>query len=223
MKLIYSGMYNDRCHPFNVLAENVEVAMKPDDIREGDSALVIWGGADIHPEYYNHPKHPTTHPGGYRDRAEWGLMQRAIEKGLPIFGVCRGAQMLCAAAGGWLLQDVQHHLGHHEVVTNTGGTFEVNSIHHQMMNWDQNVDAELVCWREGRSGAPYGYRDDQEWSPPNKWKEPEFVYFPKIHGYAIQWHPEGMGISSEATQFVLDFIRTKEKARGEYAEVTVST
>lgn len=218
MKVIYSALYHDDCHPFNVLAESVDSASEPDDLTESDSALVIWGGSDINPEYYKHPMHTTTYPGGHRDKAEWGLLQRAIEKGIPIIGVCRGAQMLCAAAGGFLLQNVHNHHGHHAVETTDGKSFNVNSIHHQMMCWDGSVMAELVGWRPGREGVPYGYKDDKVWEPPADWKEPEFVYFPKINGYAIQWHPEGMASSTPATQYVLNFIKQKESARG-YKEI----
>ena len=195
------------------------VANEPDDLKEGDSALIIWGGSDINPELYRHPMHRTTHPGGLRDRREWSLLQRAIERGIPIIGVCRGAQMLCAAAGGFLIQDVHGHYGHHSVTTIDDQKFIVNSIHHQMMAGFEQVDHELVCWREGRKGAPYGYMDNKEYQPKDDWKEPEFVYFPKIRGYAIQWHPEGMAEQSDATQYVLNYITKKEEERGSYASI----
>lgn len=228
MKLIYSALYADDCHPFNALCDKVDYAKNPDDLKEHDSALVIWGGSDIHPGYYNHPMHRTTHPGGLRDRLEWSLMQRAIELGIPIFGVCRGAQMLCAAAGGYLIQDVKNHVGHHTVHT-AEGSFEVNSIHHQMMCWEgTKVEAELLAWSPVRLSINtdrtpyYGYRDNEQFVPPEGWQEPEFVYFPKIHGYAIQWHPEGMRSESEATKFILKTINEKESARGDFAATTVS-
>jgi putative glutamine amidotransferase len=200
----------------------------PDELKEGDSALVIWGGSDINPALYNHPIHRTTHPGGMRDRSEWSLVQRAIEKGIPIIGVCRGAQMLCAAAGGFLIQDVRNHAGpHHMVETIDGQSFKVNSIHHQMMAGLETVDHELVGWCPKNEdgylrGLPYGYMDDKQYIPKPDWKEPEFVYFPKINGYAIQWHPEAMASESPATQYVLNYIRKKEQDRGSFASVTLS-
>lgn len=217
MNVIYSGLYYDDCHPFNALCANTEQARSPDELKESDSALVIWGGADIHPDYYGHPMHRTTHPGGMRDKHEWGLMQRAIEKGIPIFGVCRGAQMLTAAAGGFLIQDVKGHLGTHGVETFDGQKFTVNSIHHQMMV-PGKAEHELVAWSEtNRSTVDgdryYGYRDDAQYEPPAGWKEPEFIYYPKINGYAIQWHPEGMRLASEATQYILAYIERKEYER----------
>lgn len=144
-------------------------------------------------------------------------MQRAVEKGIPIIGVCRGAQMACALAGGFLIQDVNGHHGHHDVTTYDGKTFRVNSIHHQMM---VPGDAEhvLVGWStvnlSKRQDAPYyGYMDDQLFSPPLGWREPEFLYFPKVNAYAIQWHPEMMNPECNATQYVLDYIKRTEDER----------
>lgn len=224
-KRLYSAVYEDDCHPFNALlleSGNVQVARTTDDLKDSNSALIVWGGQDINPGLYDHPMHPTTYPGGARDRVEWSLVQRAIEKGIAIIGVCRGAQMLCAAAGGWLIQNVHHHGGTHPVTTIDGKTLMVNSIHHQMMAGLEKVDHELVAWREGREGAPYGYRDGKVYEPPAEFKEPEFVYFPKINGYAIQWHPEMMGVSNPATLYILDYILKKEKERdASYATATL--
>lgn len=207
---MYSGLYHDDGHPFNVLCDNVVAVRDPDELKEHDAALIIWGGSDINPAYYGHPIHHTTYPGGARDRAEWSLMQRAIEKGISIYGVCRGAQMACAAAGGYLIQDVNGHHGQHEVTTFDGQKFNVNSIHHQMMV-PNDVEHQLVAWStERESGSYYGYKDDQLFVPPEGWVEPEFVYFPKIRAFAIQWHPEGMRLEAPATQYILNYIKEKE-------------
>lgn len=230
---MYSGVYYDDCHPFNGLCKNVDVVRTADELKEHDSALIIWGGSDIHPDYYNRPMHRTTHPGGQRDKIEWSLIQRAIEMQIPIFGVCRGAQFLCAAAGGWLIQNVYGHAGYggHGVKTFDGDSFTVNSIHHQMMN-PAGTDHELVAWADHRVSeayiaaghkrrfdtdtsdmVPYGIDNDESWTPPADWAEPEFVYFPKINGYAIQWHPEGMPANSAANKYILSYIERKENER----------
>ena len=213
--VIYSALYYDNCHPFNEIAKDVDTVSEPEELKQTNSALVIWGGSDINPEYYRHPMHRTTHPGGLRDKREWGLLQQAIDKGISIIGVCRGGQMLTAAAGGYLIQDVENHVGHHDVTTQDGKEFEVNSIHHQMMV-PGDAEHELVAWSSkplsvGRDGKPYySYRDNQDFLPPENWKEPEFIFYPKIRGYAIQWHPEGMNLKSQATQYILNYIERKE-------------
>jgi gamma-glutamyl-gamma-aminobutyrate hydrolase PuuD len=217
IKKIYAALWGESAYPFGVLANgNVQVVRDPEELKEKDAMLVVWGGSDINPAYYNHPMHSTTHPGGQRDKVEWGLMQRAIEMGMSIAGVCRGGQMLCAAAGGWLIQDVSGHVhAGHDVVTHDGKRFGVNTIHHQMMAGLENTAHELVAWSPSRRSTRYGYRDNQEWTPPEDWVEPEFVYFSKINGYAIQWHPEGLRENSDANKYVLNFIKTKEAERDE--------
>jgi gamma-glutamyl-gamma-aminobutyrate hydrolase PuuD len=216
LKTLYNAIYQGNGYPFNRLVDESTYVLDPAELISRDGVLVIWGGADISPDLYNHPVSRRCAPyAGRRDRTEWDLLQEAIRMQLPIIGVCRGAQMLCAAAGGYLLQDVNNHIGGHNVLTRDGKKFHVNSIHHQMMAGLENTKHELVAWAEHSVGAPYIYRDDQTWEPPAGWVEPEFVYFPEINGYAIQWHPEGMDDKSEATKYVLDFIRQKEAARYE--------
>lgn len=208
-KKLYSAMYLDDCYPFHVLTESVEAVSDPDELTEPNSALIIWGGADINPSLYKHPMHQTTRPGGMRDRIEWGLVQTAIERGIPIIGVCRGAQMLCAAAGGFLIQDVDNHAGaRHAVKTFDGQSFMVNSIHHQMMAGYEKVDHELVAW-SAKLSPQYHYRDNKLYDPPEGWKEPEMIYFKKIMGVAIQWHPEMMDDKSEATIYILNYLKGK--------------
>lgn len=208
---LYSACYHDSGHPFNVLAKEVTKVVVPTEMTEKDSALVIWGGADIDPELYNHPMGSRTYTGGKRDWIEWALMSQAIEMGIPIFGVCRGAQMLCAAAGGYLIQHVENHAGSkHNATTSDGKEFSINSIHHQMMVAPPEVDHQLLAWSTTNRSSVYLFKDDHIHPPPDK--EPEFIYFPKIKGYAIQWHPEGMDSKSEATQFIFKVINDNLKS-----------
>lgn len=209
MKTLYSAVWEES-HPFGVLADEVLPVLLPEDLKEQDSMLVVWGGADITPALYGHPLSRTTHPGGKRDYIEWALMKEALAKGIPIIGICRGAQMLCALAGGYLLQDVRNHSGGHNINTFNGEILYVNSLHHQMME-PSMTDHELLAWSEQNRSEAAGYiwKDDQLWTPPTNWKEPECIYFPKVKGLAVQWHPEMMGIASPATEFVLDMIEDK--------------
>ena len=202
MKVLYSGYYNDSGYPFHELADEVVLARSIDDLTETDSALIIWGGADIDPALYKHRQSRTTYPGGKRDYVEWELMNEAARLGIPIIGVCRGAQMLCALAGGFLYQDVRGHAGsNHYVTTYDGERFRVNSIHHQMLGIPKEGDHVLLAWASERLSDRYIVQNDIQSKPPEK--EPEFVYFPKIKGYAIQWHPEAMDDVSLATQFIM--------------------
>ena len=208
MKVLYSGYYPDDGYPFHSLAETVVHAKYPAQMTEQDSALVIWGGADIAPKLYGHETSSRTSSGGQRDYAEWALMQHAIKMGIPIIGVCRGAQMGCAAAGGYLIQHVDNHAGYsHLVETYDGQTIKVNSIHHQMMFVPEGVDHEVLGWSKTHLSDQYIYQKDQ--THPRPEKELEFIYFPKIKCFAIQWHPEGMPEDCEATQFIMKEIGIK--------------
>ena len=222
-KHLYSAFYSDDCHPFDAPLQegcqnNIQAIRKPAEMEVTDgAALIVWGGADINPALYGHPIHSTTYPGGERDKVEWALMGAAVDKGIPIIGVCRGAQMLCAKAGGFLIQNVSGHQGNHWVETYDGDVFMTNSIHHQMMAGLETVDHQLVAWSRTRLSQSYGYRDNQWYIPKPEWVEPEFVYFPKIKGYAIQWHPEGMPSETQANIFIRNFIAEKEKQHGNRA------
>lgn len=211
VKVIYSATWGGNPHPFDAFGGEVVTATDPSHLTELDSVLIVWGGADISPDLYGHAQSRTTHPGLQRDAIEFPLMQRAAELGIPIIGVCRGAQMLCALAGGFLIQDVKGHHGRHTIETYDGETLTVNSIHHQMMAGLENVEHELLAWSTASlSSGRYVWKNDLQYNPPEGFVEPEFVYFPKVKGYAIQWHPEMMDESSAATRFILSEISSRE-------------
>ena len=177
----------------------------PEVLAKGD-AIVVWGGGDIHPSLYSKPVSRLSWVGEkptQRDVIEWAMMQRAKELGLPIIGVCRGAQMLCALAGGHLIQHVNGHGGYHTVVTNKNTAFETNSIHHQMMvpgKAEHTVLAEI---------PNESLLSDEYWDGNEKvdhHQEPEFIHFNSVNGFGVQWHPEMMPEDSKATQFVLSEI-----------------
>jgi putative glutamine amidotransferase len=70
-------------------------------------ALLFAGGADIDPRYYGAPPHPKLGPTNpLQDEVEIELVRRAAADGKPVFGVCRGLQLLNVALGGTLYQDI---------------------------------------------------------------------------------------------------------------------
>ncbi|OBH97457.1 gamma-glutamyl-gamma-aminobutyrate hydrolase family protein [Mycobacterium sp. E2733] len=76
-------------------------------------AWVITGGYDVDPAAYGQPPHPTTDPPrAARDAWEFALLRGALDRGLPVLGICRGAQVLNVALGGTLHQHLPEVLGH---------------------------------------------------------------------------------------------------------------
>lgn len=70
-------------------------------------ALVLSGGADINPLLVGEEPIPQLHGiNAERDEAELRLIRRAVEKQIPILGICRGIQMLAVALGGSIYQDL---------------------------------------------------------------------------------------------------------------------
>lgn len=213
MTRLVSAVYDD-FYPFYELLEgtpenklnNLSVSQDPDDLTKED-ILILWGGGDISPMLYNKALSKRGYGGEYpgpRDHVEWNMLQRAMELNVPIIGVCRGAQMLCAAAGGHLIQHLDNHAGrNHEITTVKGETLTVNSLHHQMM-YPFEVDHRLLAWSKENLSRSYYDEDKILDDIPC---EPELVVFPKIRGIAAQWHPEAMSASSPASQYLLNTIK----------------
>ena len=96
-----------------MLPPDAWVAAHPDDVLDGLDGLMLAGGADIDPRSYGirrHPKTVNTRPD--RDRAEIALALRALERDLPVLGICRGMQLLNVALGGTLIQHLPDDVGH---------------------------------------------------------------------------------------------------------------
>jgi putative glutamine amidotransferase len=104
-----------------ILAGGIAVLLPPQQVDaeivssvlDGLHALVITGGYDLDPAAYGQRPHPTTdQPRTARDAWEFALLQGALQRGLPVLGICRGAQVLNVALGGTLHQHLPDVLGH---------------------------------------------------------------------------------------------------------------
>jgi putative glutamine amidotransferase len=132
-----------------------------DQVLEVVDGVQLCGGADVDPAHYGHERYESTRTGHPdQDAFEVELTRQALERGMPVLGMCRGIQVLAVAGGGELTQDVETlHEGAHrhrhswqelamaepgdhwhdvEVVEGSaadrwfaGGPARVNSFHHQ--------------------------------------------------------------------------------------------
>jgi putative glutamine amidotransferase len=166
---------------------------EPGELLDRIDALVLGGGADIDPEEQGIEAHPETigtNPD--RDRFEIALARGALERGIPLLGVCRGMQILNVACGGTLDQHLPDRLGHenhrlipgswaeHDVRIEPGSLaaraagaelLTVKSHHHQ------GVDAVP------ESLSPTAWATDDESVEAIESADGEFVL-------GVLWHPE---------------------------------
>lgn len=170
----------------------------------GLDALVLSGGVDIAPEFYSGSNVYAHAPIGWeraRDLYELAVLERALERRIPVFGVCRGLQLINVALGGSLVQDLGEggdavHEGtagadkQHGVLVERGSLLAsiveqerglVNSAHHQAI-------ARLA------EGLRVGCRAEDGTIEGVEWVRPEGRSFL----LAVQWHPERMYVNGFA-------------------------
>jgi putative glutamine amidotransferase len=164
----------------------------PADILQALDGLILSGGGDVHPRHFGQPLNGAE-PHSIdekRDELELMLAPAALEHNLPVFGICRGCQVLNVAMGGGM---VQHFDGHrtpeggdthfhdvtilpdsrlHTVVNDRSLT--VNTFHHQ------GVDARTLAPLFTAAAV----------AQPDNWIVE--AYESRRHRWVlgVQWHPE---------------------------------
>jgi len=80
-----------------------------DQIHQCDG-MVLTGGNDVHPKFYHREDvlDILEDVNEKRDEFEMGLIHEALERELPILGICRGVQIFNVAMGGSLIPDIEH-------------------------------------------------------------------------------------------------------------------
>ncbi len=70
-------------------------------------ALIIGGGDDISPEYYDEDTDNSVKFDLKRDQLEIEWIRKALNRDIPLMGICRGAQLINVVLGGTLYQDIR--------------------------------------------------------------------------------------------------------------------
>jgi putative glutamine amidotransferase len=176
------------------------VAASVETLLSGLDGLLLSGGTDLHPSYYGEEPHPELNETiPERDEFEMALLEGALGRRIPVFGICRGLQVINAALGGTLYQDLPSQLGGevllghrqvtpkweptHEVAVSAGSQvarilgsreFKVNSYHHQAV---KDLASGLVAVAHSPDGVVEAieHRDLSE-----RWL------------VGVQWHAEAM-------------------------------
>ncbi len=187
---------------------------EPEAVCEWLSAVVITGGQDVHPSFWGGDTSvvrgidPRTDPMVHdpeRDEYEIALVRAAVDKGIPVLGVCRGMQVLNVALGGTLIADlpagVVTHLStdaaptdgnvDHVVTFAPGSTAAglygddviTNSWHHQAVD---RCGTGLVVTGRAADGVA------------------ESIEVPGRPVLGVQWHPEWMKSADPALSWVVN-------------------
>jgi putative glutamine amidotransferase len=160
--------------------------------------LVLTGGADIEPSRYGRENTASdTEPA--RDAVEFTLYEAALEREIPVLGICRGFQLINVHAGGTLHQNVPSHARYdlapsavaHELTIEAGsilhglfgGRHLVNSLHHQTAD---EIGHGLRIVASAEDGTPEAFEVDD------------------ARVLAVQWHPEMMRHDDPTFSWLID-------------------
>ena len=170
-----------------ILAVDNCCAEESADLADG---LLLTGGKDVDPKLYGQDlKYDFVIMDEKRDEQEMALIKEFVKRKKPIFGICRGVQVLNVYFGGTLYQDIPDQLGgeHSKGVNHPlkikkdsilgnmfGESLVINSYHHQALD----------KLGEGLTATA--------WSDSNGHEIVEAVEHDSLPVWAVQWHPERM-------------------------------
>jgi putative glutamine amidotransferase len=168
-------------------------AEQPNDLLDLIDGLVLAGGSDIDPGSYGAAPHPETRgTRPERDRFELALAHAALERDMPVLGICRGMQLLNVACGGTLVQHLPDLLGHDDH-RHTPGAFGDHEVRLQ----EGTLAARAVGGERSavKSHHHQGVDELGEGLVAVGWSDAddtiEAVELPgKAYALGVLWHPE---------------------------------
>jgi putative glutamine amidotransferase len=172
-----------------------QLAEEPDEILERLDGLILAGGTDIDPASYGAERHPLTRATvPERDEVEIALARRAVQRDMPVLGICRGVQLLNVAFGGTLHQHLPDLVGHEDHRPNPGsfensdhvvrlapGSLAARAAGEELHNTKSHHHQGVAEVGEGFTVTGHSVLDDL----------PEALEIPSARFVlGVQWHPE---------------------------------
>ncbi len=186
------------CLPL-IVPSNPDVASLPDLLEACDGFLLPGGRPNVHPEEYGEPETPAH--GTFdreRDGLALALVRACVERGQPVFGICRGFQEVNVAMGGTLhpeIRDIPGRMNHR--MPPDGTAEEVFALRHMVRFTEGGVFARLMGAPEVMTNTLHGQGIVRPgarvvidgWAPDGT---PEALYIQDAPGFtlSVQWHPE---------------------------------
>ena len=197
-----------------MLPPDPQAERDPDEFLDLLDGLILAGGADIDPATYGEEPHPST--AGMRrqrDDFEVALARRALERDIPLLGICRGMQLMNVARGGTLIQHLPDDFGH-EDHRRVPGSFD--GADHDVRLADGSLAArsagELEHATKSHHHQGIGTLGDgfvaTGWSTLDEL--PEAIEDPaRRYALGVQWHPE----ADPSSRLIASLVREAAAAR----------
>ena len=199
-KIVIGDNYKSE-HDLNLYSEwisienqcEIVIASKTDEniysVLENADALILSGGSDVSPKFYNCANENLVRTTDVaRDEFEKKILEIALNKKIPVLGVCRGLQFVNVMLGGTLYEDIQtynfdnHTNCNHNILIQDNTIISeitklkfgnVNSSHHQSV---KEIGNGLIVSSKSEDGVVESL----------EWKDKSDKSFLLL----VQWHPE---------------------------------
>ena len=165
--------------------------------------LVLSGGADIDPDYLGEEPLDCISVNPRRDAQELMLVRLAVERQIPVLGICRGIQMLTAALGGKLYQDIKTQHGrpcieHSQTIARGLPSHDVKIEKDSLLYSLMGTESLAVnsFHHQAVKEVPQGFRVTAT-APDGIIEAMESTAFRPILG--VQWHPECFILEGDRT------------------------
>ena len=164
------------------------------------SCLLLTGGNNVGPIDIENDDIEIADVSSSRDATEFSLMEFAVNQGIPIFGVCRGMQLLNIYFGGSIIRSLENisdaddsHVGVRHTIDIVDekyrkkfgvGIAKTNSYHRHAVT-ESDLSEQLHAFAISKDGVVEG------------------LYHPHLPVVGVQWHPERADSASKLDRILI--------------------